>query len=234
MERPQGYLSALLQRNHNISYKFPNGYLFFKVIDYEDAIIDYNQYNVIPKQSSTVAIGTGSAKTWNAWNLNDSLTYDIFKETMSGFMLQAFIGINIPDLKLWKQFPAPTPRGNLDQTKITTLDDSAPGYISGDDNSSPYDAPTALSEMLIPCNFPQLQFGIYNVSTVPVMPRFRVIIRRMQVRAYDPRNPMDKNTINDIISGRRMCKVFSPGLDGYQYAAQTEYGVAPMKWEVIP
>lgn len=232
--RPDSYLDALLQRNHNLAYKFPEGYMFFRVEDYEDTVLNYNEYNVLTTESSSATIGSASTgKNWNTWTLNNSLTYDIFHEGMSGFMLQTFLGIDPPSLKVWRQIPAPTPRGNLDQTKITTLNDDAPGFLTGHDESSPYDMPSVLSEMIIPSNFPQIQTGIYNPEGISVMPRFKVIFRRMKVQAYNPQDQMDRNTINDIISGRRHVKVYSPGLDGYQYDHKREYGVDVLPWRTV-
>jgi len=235
INKPESYTTALMQRGHNLAYKFPDDkYLFFRVEDYEDAPLIYSEYNVLAKQSSSATIGSAtSGEDWNRWSLNNSVTYDIFMERGKNIMLQVFIGISSPDLKMWRQIPAPTPRGNLDQTKITALNDSTPGFITGEESGSPFDAPTVLSEMFVPANFPSIRFGLYNPATVPIMPKFRVIIRRMKVHTYDPRDQMDKNIINDIIGGRKPCKVYSPGLDGYQYDAEMNYGVAPMPWKVI-
>ena len=231
----QTYLDALLHRNHNLAYKFPEGYTFFKVVDYEDAMLDFNEYNVLANASSSATIGTATTGVdWSRWNLNSNSTYDIFKETQAGFMIQAFIGINPPSLKLWRQLPAPIARGNLDQTKITALNDSMPGFLTGEENSSPYDMPSALSEMIIPSNFPEVRFGLYNSSGISVMPRFKIAARRLKVQAYKPEQSQeDKNMVNDIILGRRMCKVYSPGMDGYQYDVKNEYGTGFIPWRTI-
>ena len=238
--KPDSYLDVLLQRHHNVAYALPTqgnapGYLFLKVVDYEDSIVAYNEYNVLTTESASATIGSATTGTdWNRWKLNSNSTYDIFKESMAGFMIQAFIGIDPPSLKLWKQFPAGITRGNLDQTKITALNDDAPGFLTGEEWGSPFDMPSALSEMLIPSNFQELMFGVYNPENISVMPRFKVPMRRMKMQAYKPReSPEDKNTVNDIISGKRACKVFSPGMDGFQYNTKEQYGVDPIPWRTI-
>lgn len=230
---PENYMSALLQRNHNLAYKLPEGYIFLRVLDYEDSQYYFQQYDTVAAQSASSSIAGGPTADWHRWDPWGGTNYDLLEERECGYILQAFVGIDPPTLRWWKRFPSPIPRGSLDRIKITGLDDTQPGYLDGMPWGSPYDMPTALSELIIPTNFPAIEFGIYNMETFPVTPKFRIPIRRLQVKALEPDKPGDKQLINEMIQFKRPCKVWSPGVGGYQYNARQNFGVCPVPWEVL-
>lgn len=229
---PASYIDALLQRNHNLAYKFPKGYMFFRVMDYEDTVVEFDQYNSLATVSASATLGTATTtKDWWKWQNADNI--DIFREKDDGFMLQCFVGIAPASLRWWKRFPAPTARGNLSDIMVSTINGEAIGWVDGSCAGSPYDMPTEMGELIIPTQFPPLEFAVYNPEDITVTPVFKVVIRRLQVRALNPTDPADRARINDIITGRRAAKVYSPGIGGYEYDMTKHYGVCPIPWEVL-
>jgi hypothetical protein len=151
----------------------------------------------------------------------------LFRERDKDKILQAFIGIYPPRLRLFKRFPDPIVRGNLYEIKVPAVVTAASGgYISGE--MSPYEAPTTMTEIIVP---PELlvSWGVFNPEAVAVYPRFQIIMRRLQIRYFKMNNTKDKQEIEKIVNGAR-CKKWSPGIEPFEYDVADRIGADLIDW----
>lgn len=214
------FYRSLLERRKFLGMQFAQGWLFGQVVACEDVAVPYERYNPLAAGTSLATIG-GLTDNWLQWL--DAQNHDIFRERDSDKLLQAFVGIYPPRLRLWKQFPAPMSRGNLYEIKVpSALAAASCGYIEG--SWSPYGEPTSLTELFVP---PELivKWGVFNPETVTVSPRFTVFIRRLQMKYLNPGNADDSAAIDAILKNKIYCKMWSPGLDPFEYDVEDRLGI---------
>jgi len=218
-------MNALLERKHNVGMQFASGWVFGQVVNYEDVPVPFDRYSPVPANSGLATIA-GTTNYWFEWvNAQNQV---ILRERDMDKILQAFVGIYPANLRLFKQFPAPIIRGNLYEIKVpAVLTAQSGGFIRGD--WSPYENPTTLTEMLIPPEL-HIQWGVYNDEGFAVTPRFMIFIRRLQIKYYRPNNTSGKKAIEAIIEGKMPAKLWSPGLEPYEYDVMDRIGVETYDW----
>lgn len=227
-ERIPTYLENNLLRKQNFGLKFAQGWVFGKVIDFEDVHMIFDNYPVLPGFTSTTIVPPKTQPDqWNEWK-DIQANEAIFYEWDSGMMLQAFIGIHPSDCRLWKRFPSPVPRGNLSKIKVASIGANTIGWIDGHHNGSPFSMPSALTEMLIPKELTMIEWAVYNPLPIAIAPKFRINIRRHNVKYYDPSKKSDMDKINDMWSGKMAWKPWSPGVDSWAYDTSKQLGVNPV------
>jgi len=219
------YLESNLLRRQLFGLKFAGGWAFGKSIDFEDVGLIFDQYPVLAPLTSTAIVPPKVATDeWNEWKLmpnNEALFYEWDSERM----LQAYIGIYPADLRLWKRFPSPVPRGNLSKIKVTSIGINTVGWIDGHLHGSPFNMPSALTEMLIPKEVAQIEWAVFNPLGINMAPKFNIKIRRHQVKYFDPGKKDDMDTINAMWNGKIPWKPWSPGLDAWAYDTDKQLGV---------
>lgn len=205
------YQVSQLDRGHMAAVRADDGWYFFRVIDFEDIHVEYNGVDVMAAAASTHSIrnGASAAATWQSWTLTDS--NDMFYEWDRDKILQAFIGIDSPDIRLWRRIPSPAPRGNLSRTKVAVLNLNTVGFMNG--SMTPFRQPDDVSEMILPWQT-QVDFGLYNPTPAAVQPLFNIFIRRIVPEFIDPRDGTGQSIIKDIFRGAGKCRRWSPGLGG--------------------
>lgn len=223
---------GLVERGENIAQQFANGWIMGEVVNYEDAPTPYDQYDALPAGSSNATgpggAGVGAGTYWWQWFTAPNQRQDMFRERDKDKIIQAFIGIYPPRLRLFRQFPAPEIRGNLYEIKVAAIPVvTSGGYINGE--WSPYQQPTSLTELIVP---PELiaKFALFNPEAVAVFPRFQVFIRRIQMRYFKKNNSTDQKTIDDIIDKKIPCKKWSPGLVPSDYDVSDRTGADIIDW----
>lgn len=219
------FMTALLERKHNLGQQFANGWVFGSVVNYEDIQIPYDLYGAMTTGTGTVTLNTVAGE-WHEWaNAQNQL---MFRERDGDKILQAFIGISPTRLRLFHQFPAPIIRGNLYEIKVPAVKTATSGgYITGE--LSPYEMPTTLTEFIVPPEL-HLQWGLFNPETYTVYPRFNIFIRRCQMNYFDPDSKSGKEKIEQITNGKVPCKLWSPGLDPYEYDTGDRMDVEQYEW----
>lgn len=207
------YRKAQLERGHMAAVKADDGWRFFKTVEFEDTHIEYNGVDVMAAAAGTHSIRNGSvaAAAWQAWTTGAVTTLgpDIFYEDSKDKMLQCFIGIDTPEVRMFRQIPDGAARGKLSLMNIAVINLDAIGFING--VQSPFIEPDEISEMILPWET-HVTFGLYNPTPQPVQPMFNIFIRRIVPEFLDPRKAVDQQTIKDIFRGTAKCRRWSPGI----------------------
>jgi hypothetical protein len=222
------YLESNLLRRQHFGLKLADGWVFGKVIDFEDVQFIFDQYPTLAPLSSTAIVPPKTVTDeWNEWKLMPN-NEAIFYEWDSERLLQAFIGIHPAPCRLWKRFPSPVPRGSLSKIKVTSIGINTVGWIDGHQSGSPFDMPSALTEMLIPKEVSQIEWAVFNPLPINIAPKFKLNIRRHQVKYYNPEKQAERDTIDAMWSGKIAWKPWSPGLDPWSYDTSKQIGVNPV------
>lgn len=220
------FTKALLERKHNVGQQFANGWLFGQVVNYEDCAIIFDRYDSLAAGSGNATIAGGAANYWHEWMNAQQQKY--LRERDADKVLQAFIGIYPPRLRLFMQFPMPISRGELYEIKVpAVLTALAGGWVNGE--WSPYETPTTLTEMIVPPEM-TIGFGVFNTEGVAVNPRFLLYIRRLQLQYFNPDTTVGKKKIEEITSGKAKARLWSPGLQPFEYDVSDRIGVPTYKW----
>lgn len=223
------YQAALVDRGFNLVQKFGNGYVFARIRDFEDANTTFERFDTLAAGSGSSTIAGSAAAFFH--ELEDAAGNEFFLETETDRVLQAFIGVHPPRLRLFRAFPDPIIRGNLAKVRTTAdLSATAIGWVDG--TMTPYERPTTLAEMIIPRDL-LLRFGIFNPESIAVFPRFLFIFRRLLVKWLDPKDKKDGALIQRIIDGKERAKWFSPGIEPFTYDIENKLGITPVPVEVI-
>jgi hypothetical protein len=206
------FMEQLLKRGHYFGLRVNGGWIFAKVLDFEDTQVPFDRYSVLTTVSGNATIGSDTSY-WLPWKNAQSV--DIFWEKDSDKALQCFIGIYPPTLRWFRAIPSNFKRGNLYDINVdVTLAVTSIGFISG--YLSPREEPTELTEMILPMEVPT-NFGVFNPEGVSVYPSFLIFIRRLRVKWMDPKVSEDLQIIKDILTARIRCKFWSPGVTVWEY-----------------
>jgi hypothetical protein len=228
------YIETLMPRKHNFSIKTATGYAFGRTREYEDIPnINYTRLDQLAALSVVSSIDNGTAVS-GYFPLKAIIEgEDYFYEYEGDKILQAFIGIFPSPARLFRQIPAPVPRGNLSRIKApATPTINSIGYIDGTLAGSPYNMPSSLSEMLLP-KYMNVAFQVFNPLAITMNPVLRIAIRRHSVKWFNPANSNDKAIIDKMISGAIPVKMWSPGMEPMQYDIQGNLGIEPIPIQYV-
>jgi len=227
----ESYMDAALKRGQRFAIKVGGGRWVFGIVrDYEDVgPFVYYRINSMLTGASTFSIGAGAADTYN--RLRDSNNYDIFWEEAKDFLLQTFMGITPPDVRLFVRYPAGIPVGSLNKIKATVINAEAKGYIDGNEWGSPFEVPTSRLELMFPKEV-EVDFGLFNPTGVTLTPQLSMFIRRLKVTYYDKNNQTDLKIIQNIIDGNLKARWWSPSVQVFEYDCKEKLGVesVEVKW----
>jgi hypothetical protein len=225
------YQSALLKRDMFLSLKFDKGYVHNIVKNFTDTRLIFSRFNAIDAEDNLASLGSDTPQEWNFFK--DSNQNDIFYQKDRGYVLQSFLGIYPPRLRVFKQIPAGVPVGSLCEITITNIDEDTLGFVDGvPERGSPFDNPSALTEMFMPPRA-SVKFSLFNPEKYRVQPVFHVPIRQLEVYTLDPDKDGDREVINQIVTGAKRTKRWSPSVMPWIYDVDGNFCVQPTKWEVL-
>lgn len=213
MQIKQSYDKAILNRWQNFAVRVNAGWVFGKVVNFEDTHFVFDRYNTVSPKTGLTTIGTNDTPSeFHIWK--DQNNFEYFWEGRKDKVLQAFVGIKPVRTRLFKAMPDDVKRGRLEKIIVGGLNDNTIGWIDG--NDSPFSIPGTQSELIV---LPEMnvEFGVYNPENYAINPRFNVIIRRLDVRWYDVDNTVQKKSIEDMITSKIPCHYWSPGIDNFEY-----------------
>lgn len=234
----KSYIDCLLLRGQNlglgvISDAGKVGWAFFKMMNFEDIVFHYDLFCSLQGGSASSKILAETATTW--WNLNNEIDkVDVIREEDSDKIIQYFLGIYPPQLRLFMQYQANQPRGNLSKVKVPSAPTAlSHGYRNG--YMTPFEEPTELGQIFTLKQM-DIQFAWYNPEpstdwlgdNLYLKPELNIIMRRFDVKAYDPKRHADK--IRNMFSGAVKCAFWSPGSDAITYPLETNYKIEPTPW----
>ena len=212
IQTKKSYEDVLLQRWQNFGFLTDKGWVFAKVLDYEDTAFIYERFNALAAGSGMSTIGKGSASEFHI--LKDSNDNKLLWEDEKNRVLQAFIGISPIRLRLFLAMPDDVKRGGLSDIPVGGLTSETIGWIDGRD--SPFDVPGIKSEIIVPPKI-KVKQGLFNPESFAVMPRLSMKIRRMEVGWYDPDKTQHKQMIENFAIGKVPCHFWSAGIGGVKY-----------------
>jgi len=225
----KNYEDAFLDRGQWFGIKFARGWCFARVVGFENTIkYPFNRYQKLSSRSSSVVVGSGtSSDTWWVWEDRRS-GKDLFWEYNTNYVLHVMIGIAPKRLRLFRRYPDPYARGNLSKIKVDAVPTAeSMGYIDG--GMSPYDNPSSLSEMFVPKEL-LVKHAVFNPEGYDVIPRFNVYIRRLKVQWLNIEKAEDAKMIENIIKRKVRAKLWTPGVEAFEYDSENKLLVKPVSW----
>lgn len=222
------YYESLLDRNQNLGIQFSDGWVFGKVLTVEDMPYNFNRYDLLTTANGSSTIASGTADEWH--ELRDASNNRILWEDTADKMLHIFAGVYPPRLRLWYRYPDPIQRGGNAEIKISALSATTGGFKDG--LESPYRCPTTATELIIPKDL-VVKVGIFNPEVYGVHPRLFFYIRRMKLHYYNPKDSYELKIIDNIMNRKIPCKLWSPGIESFDYNTFSELNVYPIAWKNI-
>jgi hypothetical protein len=221
------YQETVLDREQRFAMRLGSQWVFGIVRNFEDiGPIVYNRIDSMAAGAITYQLDGGGAADFQA--LENTNQKDYFWEEDNDYLLHAFIGINPPDLRMWIRYPASLVRGNLSRIKATNFARETIGYIDGNEDGSPFDMPSAKSELMFP-KFMDSNFGFYNPLPYIVTPKLKFQMRRYNVQYFNPTSPKQLNIINRMIKSELRAHWWTPGNHLYDYDISSKLNVEPVK-----
>lgn len=219
-----GWIHEVMARGHDFGLSSNNGQAIFgKILGRTYARnLEADLYSALATGVSIAAWDGGVAKAWNI--LKDADNEELLRETQPDHLLQAFVGIDPVDLRVWLQYPSGVKRGNLDKILVDSpanIDTHA--YWDG--IMSPLEDPHRLTEIIIPPEMP-IAFQLFNPTRETIMPFLMFMVIRYEVVWYNPNDPIDMKIIEkfaDFIFNNkkeRPVKFWMPGIEAFTYGSK--------------
>ena len=205
----------LLWHDHNLGLRFSDGWVFFRVDNFEDIPTYYWTTSQIP------ALGTLDYQTPKEGN------NEIIYTRIGDQIIQTFIGLNHPKLRLFRRIPAGKPVGVHPELSAPTLTGNF-GFVEG--WQSPFDEPTGMTKMYIPYNI-HVEFGFANPEQYQVTPNLAIYMRILKVKPLDPSVESDVQVIKDIVAKKIPCDKYCPSIYPYDYPIEATWNVKPIRWD---
>lgn len=150
--------------------------------------------------------------------------------TDTGFVvIQAFIGLNDPDLYLYRQLNG-RPLGEMGELGNPQVG-GVHGFISGEQSPFPPGGPTGFSKVYVLNNI-KLECGFWNTSDEIMQPLLYVVNNELYVDPIDPTEPENIRFIKNILTSRIPAEKWASHIKNpIEYDIKTHFNVEPINWK---
>ena len=219
---------VMLKENYLVFLIFPQGFVPLKVVRRELVFYQYDPVkegmipNGVPASTSSDGITNLGyvAPTRPGSNKIGAQPLNVLRVTENDRLFQVFFGIDPPQLRVFFAMP---PERNQRQIDVIEWSEGYPSHGWIDGFTSPIDAPSPLSEIIIPPNI-DVAFGFANPLPYRVHPLLMFVINRMKVKVVK-----DVETIVSVLEGRKPAALKTiGGLADFSYDITGTYGIRPI------